>query len=128
ETPITGALRLGELSALETISQARSCIPKVVEANGHLYRRRVEIQRDVPVKKDAYDLDKGPTQAEKDLAQTDGYLARNEQVIATLQDIIDLGEGNSLVDSKGNRPGHDTRIGVFTQLAQAAMNDFARLQ
>lgn len=127
DTPIAGTMKLEALSSLETVSQARACITKVTAANANLYQRRAVQQGKVDDLTGAHEW-KEKQAAEADVKTTDGFLGRNEGVIGTLQHIIDLGEGNSQLDEKGNRPGHDMRIGVFSKLAQKAFLDFARLQ
>jgi hypothetical protein len=127
DTPIAGVLKLESLSSVETVAQARDCISKVVKANANLYQRRATQKGKVDDLSGANEWREREA-AEKDVKQTDGFLSRNEGVISSLQHIVDLGEGNSQLDEKGNRPGHDMRAMVFAQLAQKAFTDFARLQ
>lgn len=127
-TPLgIGPIKLAELSSVDTVGQARACIQKVIAANANLYQRRATEKAQVS-QNSAANRWREREAAEKLVKTTDGFLGRNEGVISTLQQVIDLGEGNSQIDDKGNRPGHDMRLGVFAQLAQAAFNDFARLQ
>jgi hypothetical protein len=120
-------MKLEDLSSVETVAQARGCISKVVAANANLYQRRAAQESKVSDLDGAHEWKERETAA-ADVKTTDGFLSKNEDVIGTLQHIVDLGEGNSQLDEHGNRPGHDMRIGVFSQLAQKAFLDFARLQ
>jgi hypothetical protein len=123
-----GPLKLAELSSLETVAQARACMQKVTAANANLYQRRAAESAkvaDLNLDRDWQERE----QAEALVKKTDEHLGQNEAVIANLQTVVDLGDGNSLVDkTDGHRPGHDFRMGVFAQLAQAALIDFARIE
>ncbi len=120
-----GPMAEAAMSSLQTVSQARAAMQKVVKANGNL-NQRLSAQQAQLAEASSWSSEQANTQ--KNVTQTQGFIQQNEGVIATLQHIVDLGEGNSQTDGQGNRPGYDMRVKVFTQLATKARQDFARLQ
>lgn len=122
-----GGIVVGESSSVWSADEARRMQNKVKAASGNLNHRLAHWQR----KKDEAKGGgwKELTALDVEVTGNIKKIAENEKVISTLQDLINMSEGNSQLNEKGeNTAGYDFRSQMFHGLVATCRRDFARLQ
>jgi hypothetical protein len=123
--------RIGEMSTVNDVEQARVQTRKVNEAIPNLFQAKA-----------VYEFEMSDTTSyaskgewDKKIDMVKGFVAKNEEVKTSLQGIVDLSQGAAAsVKTAGNAPDVDATVGaemrhsMFSSMFQTLGRDFARLQ
>ncbi len=122
-----GGIVVGDSSSVWSADEAKRMQQTVVRAQGNLQHRLAHWTRLQGETKGsgAY---KQIGAIDKEVSRNSEIIKGNEAVIASLQELIDMSQGNAQLSDKGeNTAGYDFRTQMFHGLVANCRRDFARL-